>query len=300
LTTKRIIVLLFLASLTCLPVSAQHFGSSPVDPNSFDLFHSGPDINQNTKGYTLRAAQNLDPSVRNLVLVVPGQSNVTNVAPSLYTPANPTKIDQLCLTDGGLYSAADPMLSLTGTTGMPILRLADNLITSGLFDRVVIAPLGAGGTSVSDWETGIEVTKIPAGISRLKAKGLVNGTNVTVVFIWNQGEQDTNLGTSQAAYTTSMNNVIAASRKSGFSGLWFIPVETWDLGTASAAVAAAQAAVVNHGSNVWAGPNLDALVGNACSGVACRQGDNLHWSDAGAASMATAWQAALHLFGAPF
>ena len=68
----------------------------------------------------------------------------------------------------------------------------------------------------------------------------------------------------------------------------------------SAAVVAAQAAVVNHGSNVWAGVNMDAISGSTCSSSPCRQGDDTHLSVAGATTLSPAMVTAMGLAGAPF
>lgn len=258
-------------------------------------------INNNTKVTSLRSLQALNPMVRNLVIVAAGQSNITNAAPSAYTPTNGSKIDNFNIYDGGSYAAADPQLGCTNTSiGHPIFRLADNLITANLFDRVVIVPIGVGGTSVAEWESGTESTRIGVAFARLSSRGLVAGTNVTVIVVWGQGETDTQIGTSQGAYTASMNNVISQSRTAGFTGLWFVAKQTFLQGVVSAPIQAAQVAVVNHGANVWGGPDADAMINNTCSGVACRQGDNIHFSDAGSASYAAGFQAALHAYGAPF
>jgi hypothetical protein len=262
-------------------------------------------INQDTKTLTLRATQTLSAAIPNLVLICAGQSNATNVAPSAYTPSNAAKLDQLSPIDGAIYAAADPLLgtSLNPTlgSGNPFLRLADSFATT-LFDRVVLVPVAVDSTPVVDWETGFAKDRIPVAIRRLAARGIVIGTNVTIAVCWGQGEGDQIAGTSQAAYTASLNAVIAASRTAGLgtTGPWFVAKQTNVNGSTSAAVQAAQAAVVNHGAGVWAGPDADALVGAACSGVACRNVDGTHWSDAGSTSYAAAWKTAMALFGAPF
>jgi hypothetical protein len=53
--------------------------------------------------------------------------------------------------------------------------------------------------------------------------------------------------------------------------------------------------IVNHALGIWAGPNADAI-----DGTAGNRWDGLHFSDAGAATYAAAWVAAMHLYGAPF
>ena len=262
-------------------------------------------INENTNGLTPRASQSLSSAVRNLVIVGAGQSNMADSPQATaYTPSNPSALDQFNINDGALYPATDPLLgcSLNNGGGNPLLRLGDNLVTAGLFDRVVLASVAIDGTAVVEWETGTYSTRLTVLFKRLAAKGLVAGTNVTVIVLWGQGETDTTNGTTQTAYTNSLNNVIAASRTAGFSGTWFVAVQTYNTGSTSAAVAAAQAAVVNHGSNVWAGPNADAIIGTTCAGLTCRP-DNLHFGNNGMpvyVGSVSGWQFALHAFGAPF
>lgn len=301
--------LLLVIVLTAGGTSYAQKGASPVDP--FLLPPIAPQsgivnpVNQNTNGLTPRASQSLNPAVRNLIIVGAGQSNMSDSPQaSTYSPSNPTALDQFNINDGALYPAIDPLLgcSLNNGGGNPLLRLGDNLVTAGLFDRVVLASVAIDGTAVVEWETGTYSTRLPVLFRRLAARGLVAGTNVTVIVLWGQGETDTTNGTGQTAYTNSLNNVISATRSAGFAGTWFVAVETYNTGSTSAAVAAAQAAVVNHGSNVWAGPNADTIIGTTCGGLTCRP-DNLHFGNNGMpvyVGSVSGWQFALHAFGAPF
>lgn len=304
--------LLFASAALVLTVGAafaQFQGGGSVDP--FATFHCtparDPAVNRNTAATSLRTTQSLNPAVRNLVMIWAGQSNMQDIAPSLYTPANPTKIDNLNICDGGVYAAVDPLVGTqagtdgNGQFGNLGLKLADDLIAANLFDRIVIVPIAEGGTAVNEWATDPVNTDIPVTLARLKARGMVPGTNVTVIIAWGQGETDTMIGTSQASYTASMNSIISQASAAGFTGTWFVAQESWISGAGSASVTAAQAAVVSH-PGVWAGPNIDALVGSICgagANLACRF-DGTHLSDAGQVTAATAWKAALHLFGAPF
>lgn len=277
------------------------FGGAP-DPHRLAPVPSTlGSMNHNTNAVSLRATQTLSAAVRNLVIIAAGQSNISNVATSTYSPTNGTALDNFNVRDGALYAAADPLIGCSNaiSIGNPMLRLADDFATS-LFDRVVIASIAVNGTTVADWESGFCSDRLPVTIKRLAARGIVDGVNVTLAVLWGQGESDTLAGTTQTPYTNSLNAVIAASRTAGFSGLWFVAGQTYVNGTTSAGIKAAQAAVVNHGSNVWAGPDADALIGNACAGVACRQGDNIHFSNAGSTSYAAAWKTAMALYGAPF
>lgn len=260
-------------------------------------------INLQPQGLALRS-QSVNTAVKNLILLGPGQSNITSVAPSAYSPSNPTVLDCLNVNDGAIYAAVDPMLgcSINPTLGPgnPLLRLADAWVTSGLFARVIIVPLGIDATAAADWGAGFCANRIPVAIARLAAKGITEQTNVTFAVPWAQGETDNQLGTLSAAYQASVGQAITASRTAGLIGPWFIAKQTYIAGAASATIQGAQAALINHGAGIWAGPDADALIGSVCSGVACRQGDNTHWTDAGSASYAAAWKTAMALYGAPF
>lgn len=258
---------------------------------------------QATGGKTVRSAT-INTGIRNLVLIVAGQSNYQNVAPSAYTPTNASAIDNFNVYDGGMYAAADPLLGASwmyttlgqsGSNPSPGnigTRVADLLITNGKFDRVILVPVAIGGTSVSMWATGSLSNRITTAMARLESRGIVPGmTNVTFAVIWGQGESDS--GTSQADYTSRLNTVISNAAAAGFSGRWFINKQTWLAGTTNATVQAAQDAMPN-GSTIFAGANADSL--NATN----RYADNTHFNDTGIAALATLVYNAMHASGAPY
>lgn len=302
--------LVLAAILVALPLGAAQPQRSGV---SIDVYHLdvAQSVNADTKGVAFSSnGQTVSPAVRNLVLILSGQSLCADIVPSAYVPANPTKIDQLNIYDGAIRVASDPILgtSWPRVAGVPVngvgnayLRLADLFITNGKFDRVILVPTCLGATAVADWAPGgfLQDT-FAVTMRRLAANGIVAGTNVTIAGIWAQGETDTLRGTGQSPYQTSLSGFITASRTAGFNGIWFVNIESRNVGVTSANVTNAQAAVVNHGSGIWAGANADALAGSVCSGQPCRQPDDTHWSDAGAASIAAATYTAMGLAGAPF
>lgn len=258
---------------------------------------------QATGGKTARSVE-INTGIKNLVLIVAGQSNYQNVAPSAYTPTNASAIDNFNVYDGGMYAAADPLLgaSWMGTTlggvgsnpspGNIGTRVADLLITNGKFDRVILVPVAVGGTSVDMWATGIVSNRITTAMARLESRGITPGmTNVTFAVIWGQGESDS--GTSQADYTSRLNTVISNAAAAGFSGRWFINKQTWLAGSTNATVQAAQDAIPN-GSTIFAGANADSL--NAMN----RYADNTHFNDTGMAALATLVYNAMHASGAPY
>jgi len=269
-------------------------GFSPPDPFIITEMPAGPGY-QDTNGKTVRSLA-INTGIRNLVLITAGQSNWESTNPTLYTPTNSSVIDNFNIYDGAAYSIAGPLL---GCSSSPLgpgnlgARVADLLVTNGKFDRVILVSIAIGSTSVADWGTGRLQDRVGVAMRRLAARGITPATTgVTFALIWGQGENDTQAGTSQASYTSSLNSFIANAQAAGMSGRIFVTLESWNAGTTSANVRAAQAAVVT--GNVFQGGDMDTL--NATN----RQADNVHLNDTGAASMATLEYNAMHASGAPF
>ena len=251
---------------------------------------------QNSSGLTVRPVV-IDPTKKTLILISAGQSQDANVQSNLYTPTNTANIDQLNPYDGLLYSTAGRLIgsSYSGYNGIN-LRLADFLISNGIFDRVILAGLNIGASSVWDWANGALASRIPAAVKRFAALGILPSTpGVTFALKWAQGEQDAAvLGTSQAAYVASFNAMMANARAAGFSGRTFVRLETYYIGGAtSATIRAAQVQVVN-GTTIFQGADTDAFDGSYRS-------DGLHFlTDVAAGAVASADFWAMHASGAPF
>lgn len=271
-----------------------------------EFFGSGGPWNSNTgfsdtSSKTLRN-QTLNTAIRNLVLVIAGQSLREAQTPTAYVPTNASAIDNFNVYDGAVYAWADPPLGsgyqnggiAGGGVGHLGARIADKFISGSIFDRVIVVPVAIGSSSVAQWASGGALqNRLPATMARLKARGFVAQTNVTVAIEWGQGETDNINGTTQSAYATSLSSVISNVRSAGFSGRFFVAQESWASGAASSAVAAAQAAAVN-GTTVFASGNIDTL--NATNRLA----DNIHLNDTGAAAAATLIFNAMVASGAPF
>lgn len=253
---------------------------------------------KSTSGLSIRSTT-INTSLKNLVLLVGGQSLSANVCPTAFTPVNSTAVDQMNLYDGGIYSIAGPLLGATLNTasaGSPgygniITRVADTLVTNGKFDRVIIVCASVGSTTASMWGDtgGVHANRLPVAMLRLASRGIVPGmTGVTFACIFDLGEQDLANGTSQASMTASLNSFVSTLQGTGFNGRIFIPLESAQ-GASSNNVRSAQAAVL--GGNVKSGGDFDAI-GNRVDGT--------HWNDTGAASAAAALVTAMGNSGAPF
>lgn len=250
-----------------------------------------------TYGLTRRSTA-INPALDTLVLVVAGQSLVSNATPTLFTPVNSSVVDQMNIYDGGIYNISGKMLGCSSNAtlgpGNVCARIADLFITNAIFDRVILVPIAIGSTYVADWATGTFSDRIACAMRRLSSRGITAATTgVTMAMLWAQGEQDNVGATSQANYTSRLNTVISNAQAAGMSGRIFVNSESWSAGATASAVTSAQAAVVN-GTTVFAGANWDSL------DATNRQADNTHFNDTGAASAATLVYNAMHATGSPF
>ncbi|ANL02708.1 putative acetylesterase protein [Rhizobium phage RHEph18] len=223
---------------------------------------------------------------RTAVIVFIGQSLSVNSVKWAYTPVN-ANIDQLNIWDGKLYKAKDPLLGINGGSnggGTWLLRMADKLISDGLYDRVIIVPMAVGNTRVGQWS---DPNLEPYLFKRINTVGLRMrdaGLPCTAI-MWGQGESDTSANTSQASYAASLQKVINEFNRAIPGCPILVAQEAYYYGTTSPAILAAQASVVNN-STVFAGENVE-LIGPS------GRYDNTHLNDAGADQRATLAVAAL-------
>jgi hypothetical protein len=245
-----------------------------------------------------RASTALNGGLRNIILLVIGQSQLCNVNPTAFAPTNITKINNFNVLDGGCYQATGSLLGCTNKDavsefGNPATRIADLLITNNRCDIVWLITPAIGGTAVAEWDTLSCSQRIAVSVARLAGVG-IPASRIDGI-LWGQGETDGLNGVTQSAYATSLGSVISKSRTLGITAPWFVAQETYGGSTVFPAIQAAQTGIVNHGSGIWAGPNADAI-----DGTVGNRYDGLHFSDAGAATFATGWYNSLLAFGAPF
>lgn len=308
--TALIVTLLSLVS----PAHAQRSGAAAPDPymlSEYTLVQS-PVLWQSNHGYTDTNAKTyrfnaLNTGVKNLVLIVAGQSNVAAEAPTAYTVTNSTAVDNFNIYDGGMYAYTDPPLGSTwaylafsgsGSTCATLAscgsvggRVADIFINNAIFSRVIVVPVAVGGSNIAQWDTnGPLFNRICVAMLRLASRGITPQTNVTFAILWGQGESDH--GTSSAAYQAALNRIQAQAVACGFSGRFFVNIQTWASGTVDATVQGAQSGIVDN-LKFWAGANADSL--NATN----RQADNIHFNDTGVSSLATLTYNAMHASGPP-
>lgn len=241
----------------------------------------------------------IDPTKKTLVLLVCGQSLMTNICPTLYLPSNPTKIDQLSVYDGQLYEINGPVL---GTSYVPALTLngpgcvavdlCDRLIARG-WDRVILCDVAIGSTSISWWgdDGGIHESRGPVVMARLARRGIVPGmTGLYFGCAMQIGNDDFSAGTSTAAFAASAQLFMTKMRATGFVGRFFFSLESAH-GQTSNAIRTAQASLWN---------NVDCFSFGDFDSTSITMVDGVHPDDAGRATMAAIADAAMAASGNPF
>ncbi|MBW7967590.1 SGNH/GDSL hydrolase family protein [Bradyrhizobium sp. BR 10261] len=251
---------------------------SAPDPFVLPELPTYPQGNQATAGRTL-VSKALVAGESTAVFLTLGDSLMSNTVSSTYTPTQ-AKNQNFNVYDGGLYATVEPLLGCNTNlaqfnSGCFFTRAADALISGAVFQRVIHAPIAVGGSVLSDYAAGGPVAgRFAAAHRRLVA----NGLTPTHVFIM-LGANDTNLGTSQASATLSLQSIIANIRGLSAANIFVARHSIFGLAT-SAAVQAAHAAVLDPTNKVFTGGDMDSLTSSA------NYWDNTHFNATGAAAAA--------------
>lgn len=251
-----------------------------------------------TLGLTQRSFT-INPALRTLVMLVPGQSWGADVVTTLYTPVNTAVIDNFNIYDGNLYAIGGPLLGTTYQATPPLgpgnayARVADLLVTNGKFDRVIMVPISVGGTTIAQWGdvNAPYSNRAPVALRRLAARGITPATpGVTFTCILQIGITDFDNGTSQASFTASALSFLATLQASGFIGRIFVALQS-RVGQVANAIRSAQASLWN-GTTIFSGGDNDSNTITLSDGV--------HPDDAGAATLSVIVYNAMHASGAPY
>lgn len=216
---------------------------------------------------------------RTAVIIVLGQSNAGNHGAGHYVAKH--RVDNFNIYDGKCYHAQDPLLGASGEGGNFATRFGDKLIEDGLFDRVILAPIAMGGTTVEQWaDQGMFNRRIPVLIRRLYDAGL------TADFIlWHQGEGNPGMGDRDGRqYRKNLLEVIETFRRYGADAPFFVALATLCGGPHQNAenIRAGQKGTVNPSAGIYQGPDTDII------GVEYRW-DKCHFDELGLSLAATLW-----------
>jgi hypothetical protein len=214
------------------------------------------------------------------ILLTLGQSNAANESEPGFQPG--AGVYNFNFFDGKCYVARDPLLGATGAEGSVWSRLGDELVRSGRFERVLIAPIAVGGSRVRAWTpSGAHFSRIIAVQKALASRGLA-ATHV----LWHQGESDARW-TTQQQYLDMFGQMLDGMRGEGVDAPVYVAVASACGHGGSDAVRAAQREIPNRFANTHPGPNTDEI-----DRLRWRR-DGCHFSAEGLELHAKAWAEAL-------
>jgi hypothetical protein len=169
---------------------------------------------------------------------------------------------------GATSPLKDPIAGGTGDLGSVWPRVADELQRQQWPGSLRLTLAAKGGTSVQEWAPGGPCYE---ALTERFARG--DGEGVTHV-VWQQGEKDTLLETTAAAYTTDFLRMYDGITAVIGVVPWIICRTSYRFGVTSDAVVGAQSELASSLELAIAGPDLDSL------GPAFRR-DDTHFNDEG-------------------
>lgn len=219
-------------------------------------------------------------SEKTMVCFTIGQSNAANYGNGSYVPKN----EVYNYYKGELYQAKEPLLGADGAGCSVWTRVADMLIDSGLYDKVIIVPCALGSTSVECWSDGKCSEKLAETLDYLQ-KDNIRLTHI----LWAQGETDNVDSTSKSVYKQRLEKVINKFRTRKIDAPFYIAVSGYfpyannnPFGI-DKEITDAQTELPNDLKNVKAGPNTDSL------NLAYYRADAVHFTEAGLDKLAYKW-----------
>ena len=219
---------------------------------------------------------------RTAVILIAGQSNAANNGAERHNSRHPDRV--LNFVAGRCYAAASPLLGSTGFAGESWTAMADELLDAGAFDRVILAPVAVGASSVAQWARGgaLNVTMIPL------VQDLNDHYRVTHV-LWHQGESDFALKTDSAVYTERFLSFVDTLRANAVDAPVFVSKAsrcgpTW---SEANGIRTAQQLLSSAEPGLRAGVDTDELLQ-----VQDRY-DDCHFANSGEMKSARAWAAIL-------
>ncbi len=193
-------------------------------------------------------------AARPLVLLVLGQSNAANHgAPSARSVAPVTLI-----AEGKCIQATDPLPGGTGTGGS-IWQLLPAMLAKGTVSRpIVLSVLAVDTTSIDHWTNRSSPLR-----NRLESQiASMRHLRLKPDFVlWQQGELDARIETSQANYATGLHGLAHILKESGVDAPIILARSTICPSAPSAAIRNAVEAITTDDRLFRLGPDTDALSG---------------------------------------
>ncbi|MGI0488671.1 sialate O-acetylesterase [Pantanalinema rosaneae CENA516] len=219
------------------------------------------------------------PRDRLMVALAFGQSNSANFGNQRRT----AQASVYHFHAGNCYRAADPLLGADGNGGSVWTRLGDKIVQQGLFDHVLFASIGLGGSEIRRWTPGGDLhPRLTTTIQQLTTAGF----GITHL-LWHQGETDAALGTPTEIYQHRFTAMLESIRSTGVQAPIYVSIASrCEEILPQPSIQAAQRALVNPAQGILPGPNTDELDG-------ADRYDRCHFSASGLDKAADLWLAAL-------
>ena len=225
--------------------------------------------------------QELAKSDKTIIFLAFGQSNAADYGMGTYTCKNSEVYNYY---KGDLYKAKEPLLGPDGAGSSVWTRLADLLIDSGLYKKVIIIPCGIGQTSVQCWTEGECRKKLDKTLDYL-ASDSITPTHI----LWDQGETDNVDKTTREQYKTRLKELINVFRARHIDAPFYVSVSSYfpynndnPFGI-NETIRQAQMDVIQETKNCKQGPDTDSL------NLAYYRADAVHFTEKGLDRLALEW-----------
>ena len=232
-----------------------------------------------------KAIENKDTllnSPKIMVCLAFGQSNAGNYGLGSYECKNKNKIFNFY--KGKIYQAKEPLLGPDGAGTSVWTRLADMVIDSGLYTKVLIVPCAIGGTSSQCWVDGDCRKTLDETLKYLQEQKIP----LTHIF-WDQGETDNVDKVTKEQYKKNLKAIIKVIRDKQFTAPFFASVTSYfpydntnPLGIDSD-ITGAQTEVIDEMDDVKYGPNTDSI------NLAYYRHEAVHFTEKGLDKLALEW-----------
>jgi hypothetical protein len=219
---------------------------------------------------------------RTAVILIAGQSNAANNAAQRHSSRHPDRAFNFV--SGRCYAAASPLLGATGFAGESWTLLADDLLDAGAFDRVILAPVAVGSSTVEQWAKGgaLNASMLPL------LQEVTTRYRVTHV-LWHQGESDFAFKTDPARYKDLFLSFVGSLRENSVDAPVYVSKASrcGPIWTESNPIRKTQQELASTGNGLKAGVNTDVLLN------AEDRYDDCHFAESGQVKAAAAWAAIL-------
>lgn len=215
-----------------------------------------------------------------IVILALGQSNAGNHG----SPATEVGASAPLIADQKCIMAIDPLPGSTGQGGSIWHRLAYHLSGFEPYKPVVLSVMGIDATAIADWtdEKSPLREHLVLHLKSMRALGLP-----PQLVLWQQGEADARLGTSEKAYGAALDRLAAILDQAGSNAPIVMARSTICRSSPDAGIRAAMESKAAGNLRFQLGPDTDTLVG-----MSFRR-DGCHFSAQGLDLAAQLWAATI-------